>query len=450
VVSSSMNPVGWLREQLETADVDLLREMVRTFAEALMGAEVEAICGAGYGEVSQERVNRRNGYRDREWDTRVGTIDLAIPKLRSGSYFPSWLLEPRRRAEQALVQVIADCYLAGVSTRRVDKLVKQLGIDGISKSQVSELAKSLDEHVAAWRSRPLEGTYPYVWMDALTQKVREGGRVVNVAVVHAVGVNAAGYRETLGIDVVTSEDGAGWTAFLRGLVARGLSGVQLVISDAYGGLKDAIAATLPGASWQRCRTHFMRNLLTKVPKSAHGLVAPLVRMIFEQPDAATAWEQHARVVEQLTGRFDDAADLLADAGPDILAFYAFPKAHHRQLRSNNPLERLNKEIRRRTDVVGIFPNRASVIASSAPCSPSSTTSGRSHAATCQPSPSPPHASASSTAKLPTDRRRMNSLCQPPSDHTQMARMANFSYTTLTDLAPRRDTDLRPGGDTGRT
>jgi len=233
VVSSSMNPVGWLREQLETADVDLLREMVRTFAEALMGAEVEAICGAGYGEVSQERVNRRNGYRDREWDTRVGTIDLAIPKLRSGSYFPSWLLEPRRRAEQALVQVIADCYLAGVSTRRVDKLVKQLGIDGISKSQVSELAKSLDEHVAAWRSRPLEGTYPYVWMDALTQKVREGGRVVNVAVVHAVGVNAAGYRETLGIDVVTSEDGAGWTAFLRGLVARGLSGVQLVISDAH-------------------------------------------------------------------------------------------------------------------------------------------------------------------------------------------------------------------------
>ena len=362
MVSSSMDPAGWLREQLQTADVDLLREMVRTFAEALMSADADTVCGAAYGEVSPERVNRRNGYRERAWDTRVGTIDLAVPKLRTGSYFPSWLLQPRRRAEQALVQVIADCYLAGVSTRRVDKLVKQLGLDGISKSQVSELAKSLDEHVTAWRNRPLDsGPYTYVWMDALTQKVREGGRVVNIAIVHAVGVNADGYRETLGVDAVTSEDGAGWTAFLRGLVARGLSGVQLVISDAHPGLKDAIASTLPGASWQRCRTHFMRNLLTKVPKSAHGFVAPLVRMIFEQPNADAAWEQHARVIEQLTERFNEAADLLADAGPDILAFYTFPKAHHRQLRSNNPLERLNKEIRRRTDVVGIFPNRAAVI-----------------------------------------------------------------------------------------
>lgn len=357
-----MDPAAWLRQQLETADVDLLREMVRALAEALMSADVDSVCGAGYREVSDARVNRRNGYRPRDWDTRVGTIELAVPKLRTGSYFPSWLLEPRRRAEQALVQVVADCYLAGVSTRRVDKLVKQLGLDGISKSQVSELAKSLDETVEAWRNRPLDaGHYNYVWLDALTQKVREGGRVVNVAVVHAVGVNADGYRETLGIDLVTSEDGAGWTAFLRGLVARGLSGVQLVISDAHPGLADAIAASLPGCSWQRCRTHFMRNLLTKVPKSAHGLVAPLVRMVFEQPDATTAWEHHARVVEQLTGRFDAAADLLSEAGSDILAFYTFPKAHHRQLRSNNPLERLNKEIRRRTDVVGIFPNRAAVI-----------------------------------------------------------------------------------------
>jgi putative transposase len=362
VTPASMDPAGWLRQQLETADVDLLREMVRTFAEALMSADVDGVCGADYGVVSDDRVNRRNGYRRREWDTRAGTIELAIPKLRKGSYFPSWLLEPRRRAEQALVQVIADCYLAGVSTRRVDKLVKQLGLDGISKSQVSELAKSLDETVEAWRSRPLDARpYTYVWMDALSMKVREGGRIVNVAVVHAVGVNADGHRETLGIDVITTEDGAGWTAFLRSLVARGLSGVQLVISDAHGGLKDAIAATLPGASWQRCRTHFMRNLLSRVPKSAHGLVAPLVRTIFEQPDADSAWDQHARVVEQLTGRFDAAADLLAEAGPDILAFTVFPKAHHRQLRSNNPLERLNKEIRRRTDVVGIFPNRAAVV-----------------------------------------------------------------------------------------
>jgi putative transposase len=362
VTPASMDPAGWLRQQLENADIDLLREMVRTFAEALMSADVDGVCGADYGTVSDDRVNRRNGYRRRDWDTRAGTIELAIPKLRQGSYFPSWLLEPRRRAEQALVQVIADCYLAGVSTRRVDKLVKQLGLDGISKSQVSELAKTLDEAVEAWRSRPLDaGPYTYVWMDALSMKVREGGRIVNVAVVHAVGVNADGHRETLGIDVITTEDGAGWTAFLRSLVARGLSGVQLVVSDARGGLKDAIAATLPGASWQRCRTHFMRNLLSRVPKSAHGLVAPLVRTIFEQPDAAAAWDQHARVVEQLTGRFDAAAELLAEAGPDILAFTVFPKAHHRQLRSNNPLERLNKEIRRRTDVVGIFPNRAAVV-----------------------------------------------------------------------------------------
>lgn len=336
--------------------------MVVDFANALMSADVDAVCGADYGVVSSERVNRRNGYRTRDWDTRAGTVELSIPKLRTGSYFPSWLLEPRRRSEKALVQVIADCYLAGVSTRRVDKLVKQLGIDGMSKSQVSELAKSLDEIVEGWRNRPLDtGPYPYVWIDALTQRVREGGRIVNVAVVHAIGVNADGYRETLGIDVITVEDGAGWTAFLRGLVARGLSGVKLVISDAHGGLVDAIASTLTGASWQRCRSHFMRNLLAKVPKSAHGLVAPLVRSIFEQPDASSVWAQHARVVEQLEAGFPDAAELLAEAGPDILAFTAFPKAHWRQLRSNNPLERLNKEVRRRTDVVGIFPNRAAII-----------------------------------------------------------------------------------------
>jgi putative transposase len=362
VTPASMDPGAWLRQQLEHADVDLLREMIRSFAEALMSADVDTVCGAEYGAVSDERVNRRNGYRRREWDTRAGTVELSIPKLRQGSYFPSWLLEPRRRAEQALVQVIADCYLAGVSTRRVDKLVKQLGLDGISKSQVSELAKTLDATVEGWRSRPLDASpYTYVWVDALTQKVREGGRIVNVAVVHAVGVNADGHRETLGIDVITTEDGAGWTAFLRELVARGLSGVQLVISDAHAGLKEAVAAVLPGASWQRCRTHFMRNLLSRVPKSAHGLVAPLVRSIFEQPDADSAWAQHARVVEQLVGRFDAAADLLAESADEILAFTCFPKAHWRQLRSNNPLERLNKEIRRRTDVVGIFPNRAAVI-----------------------------------------------------------------------------------------
>ena len=362
VTPTSMDLAGWLRQQLEQASEDQLREMVRTTAQALLSADVDRVCGADYGTVSDERVNSRNGYRMRDWDTRVGTIELAIPKLRKGSYFPDWLLEPRRRAERALVQVIADCYLAGVSTRRVDKLVRQLGLDGISKSQVSELAKSLDEVVEGWRSRPLDaGPYAYVWVDAVTQKVREGGRIVNVAVVHAVGVNAEGRRETLGMDVITTEDGAGWTAFLRSLVARGLTGVQLVISDAHAGLKDAVAAVLPGAVWQRCRTHFMRNLLSRVPKSAHGLVAPLVRSIFDQPDHDSAWAQHGRIVEQLTGRFDDAADLLAEAGHEILAFTCFPKAHWRQLRSNNPLERLNKEVRRRTDVVGIFPNRAAIV-----------------------------------------------------------------------------------------
>jgi putative transposase len=362
VTPTSMDLGTWLRQQLEQASEDQLREMVRTTAQALLSADVDRVCGADYGVVSDDRVNSRNGYRTRDWDTRVGTIELAIPKLRKGSYFPDWLLEPRRRAERALVQVIADCYLAGVSTRRVDKLVKQLGLDGISKSQVSELAKSLDEVVEGWRNRPLDGSpYTYVWVDAVTQKVREGGRIVNVAVVHAVGVNAEGKRETLGMDVITTEDGAGWTAFLRSLVARGLSGVQLVISDAHAGLKDAVAAVLPGAAWQRCRTHFMRNLLSRVPKSAHGLVAPLVRSIFDQPDRASAWAQHARIVEQLTGRFDDAAELLAEAGHEILAFTCFPKTHWRQLRSNNPLERLNKEVRRRTDVVGIFPNRAAIV-----------------------------------------------------------------------------------------
>ncbi|HVW34978.1 MAG TPA: IS256 family transposase [Acidimicrobiia bacterium] len=357
-----MELVPWLRKQLENEDGDLLAEMLKTFANQLMGAEADALCGAGYGERSSERVNSRNGYRNREFDTRVGTIDLAIPKLREGSYYPDWLLQARRRAEKALVAVVAQCYVEGVSTRRVDDIVRAMGIDGISKSQVSLLAKSLDAEVEAFRNRPLDaGPYTYVLVDALTQRVREEGRIVNVACVLATGVNADGRREVLGVDVITTEDGAGWTAFLRNLVARGLSGVKLVVSDAHEGLKAAIAAVLPGASWQRCRTHFARNLLTRVPKSSQSLVATLVRSIFEQPDAATVWEQHARVVDQLAERFPAAAELLIDAGPDLLAFTAFPKEHWKQIRSNNPQERLNKELRRRTDVVGIFPNRAAVI-----------------------------------------------------------------------------------------
>jgi putative transposase len=362
VVEHTMDVSGWLRKQLEEASPDLLRAMVQDFAEALMGAEVEALCGAGYGERSPERVNRRNGYRERPWDTRVGSIELAVPRLREGSYFPDWLLQPRRRAEQALVSVVADAYLAGVSTRRVEKLVQQLGVDRMSKSQVSRLAKSLDQIVEDFRTRPLDGApYPYVTFDALVVKCREGGRTVNVCVVHAVGVNRDGFRESLGLDVVTAEDGAAWLAFLRSLVARGLSGVRLATSDAHPGLVDAIAATLPGASWQRCRTHFMRNLLTRVPKSAQSFVATMVRTIFAQPDATTVHEQHARIVAQLEARFPEAATLLDETAPDLLAFTDFPKEHWRQLWSNNSLERLNKEIRRRSDVVGIFPDRPSVI-----------------------------------------------------------------------------------------
>ena len=362
MVGNRIDALEDFRKQLEGADVDLLREMVKIFCEQLMGADADALCGADYGERSPERVNRRNGYRERPWDTRAGTIALAVPKLREGTYFPEWLLEPRRRAERAFVQVVTECYVRGVSTRRVEGLVRHLGIERISKSRVSEMAKELDVQVEAFRTRPLDrGPYTYLWLDALTQKVREGGRIVNVACVVATAVSAEGTREILDLDIHTTEDGAGWTAFLRGLIARGLSGVRLVISDAPPGLVDAIASVLPGASWQRCRTHFVRNLLTKVPKAAQPFVASAVRSIFDQPDASTTRAQHARVLDQLAERFPDAADLLEQAGPDILAFSAFPEAHWRQIRSNNPQERLNKEIRRRTDVVGIFPNRAAVI-----------------------------------------------------------------------------------------
>jgi putative transposase len=357
-----MAGVEALHKLLESAAPDVLREILTEAVTKLMGLEVDALCGAGYGERSAERVNARNGYRSRAWDTRLGTIDLALPKLRQGTYFPGWLLEPRRRAERALVAVVAESYVLGVSTRKVEDLVQTLGIARLSKSQVSELAKSLDGMVASFRERPLDGgPYPYVWLDAVALRCREGGRTVHVAALIAVGVNAEGKREVLGLEVVTGEDGAGWLAFVRGLVARGLGGVQLAISDAHPGLRTALAATLPGAAWQRCRTHFMRNLLTKVPKSAQGLVATLVRTIFAQPDAELTRAQHARVVEQLEPRWPDAARLLADAVEDLLAFTASPKEHWRQIWSNNPQERLNRELKRRTDVVGIFPNRDAVV-----------------------------------------------------------------------------------------
>ena len=361
-VPNTMDRLAWLRKHLEEDGSDLVREMLKAFAEQLMAAEAQGLCGAGYGEVCEGRVNARNGFRRRPFDTRVGTIELAIPKLRSGTYYPEWLLNPRRRAEQALTQVIAQCYVEGVSTRKVDDIVKAMGIDGMSKSQVSALAKSLDATVEAFRTRPLDaGPYTYLWLDALTQKVREGGRIVNVACVVATAVNANGNREILGVDLITAEDGAGWLAFLRSLVARGLSGVALVVSDAHEGLKGAIEATLDGATWQRCRAHAMRNLLTRVPKTSQAMFATLVRTIFEQPDAEQVWAQQVRVIEQLEPRFPEATALLVEMVPDLLAFSSFPKEHWRQIWSNNPQERLNKELRRRTDVVGIFPNRSAVI-----------------------------------------------------------------------------------------
>jgi putative transposase len=348
-------------QTLASASPDVLREMIRAFAQRMMDAEVETVCGAGYGEVSAQRVNSRNGYRPREWDTRAGTVELAIPKLRQGSYFPSFL-EHRRRSERALASVVATSYLLGVSTRRVEKLAASLGVTGLSKSQVSLMAAELDDVVEGFRNRRLDaGPYTFVWTGALTQKVREGGRTVTVHCLVATGVNAGGCREILGVDVTSSEDGAGWLAFLRGLVARGLSGVAMVISDDHAGLVNAIASVLPGASWQRCRTHYHRNLLTRVPKSAQPWVPALVGTIFEQPDAESVRAQHAQVVAALEAKLPQAAAHLDEARDDILAFTAFPRAIWRQIWSSNPQERLNKENRRRTDVVGIFPNRGAII-----------------------------------------------------------------------------------------
>jgi putative transposase len=360
VAKHSVDVAELLRKQAPDADLDFLREALGVLMQAIMEAEVVSKTGADYGERSPERVTQRNGYRQRPWDTRVGTLDLRIPKVREGSYFPS-LLEPRRRSERALLAVVQQAYVEGVSTRRVEDLVQALGCEGISKSQVSRICQELDGVVEGFLGRPLDGgPYPYLWLDALTQKVREDGRIANVSVVVATAVNAEGKREVLGMDVGTSEDGAFWLAFLRSLVARGLSGVQLVTSDAHQGLKDAIATVFAGASWQRCRTHFMTNLLSKVPRRAQPWVATMVRTIYQQPSPEEVSAQHQRMVGMLDERFPQAATLLEEAGPDILAFASFPLAHWKQIWSNNPQERLNKEIRRRTDVVGIFPNRPAV------------------------------------------------------------------------------------------
>jgi transposase-like protein len=360
--TTSIDPSLFLHEQLAQASPDLMRELLGTFINALLSAQADSVCGAEYGTRSPDRTNSRNGYRHRDLDTRAGTIDVAVPKLREGTFFPDWLLERHRRAEAALTTVVATCYLLGVSTRRMDKLVRTLGITGLSKSQVSVMAKDLDEQVAAFRTRPLsDGPYTFVAADALTMKVREDRRVVKVAVMVATGVNADGYREVLGIHTATTESAAGWLSFFRDLTARGLSGVAMVTSDAHAGLVEAIGATLPAASWQRCRTHYAANLMAATPKSQWGWVKALLHSVYDQPDAEAVNAQFDRVLEGLYEKLPKVAEHLELARADILAFTVFPKEIWRQIWSNNPNERLNREIRRRTDVVGIFPNRDAVI-----------------------------------------------------------------------------------------
>jgi len=363
----SLNPARLLDQALSDASPDLMRQLLSTVINALLSAEADTVCGAEYGQASPDRVTQRNGYRHRELDTRTGTIDVAIPKLREGTYFPEWLLERRKRAEAALISVVATCYLLGVSTRRVDKLVQTLGITSLSKSQVSRMAADLDEQVTAFRTRPLGESGPFTFLaaDALTMKVRENGRVVNAVVLVATGVNADGHREILGLKVATSETGAAWNAFFADLVARGLTGepegVLLVTSDAHAGLVEAIAANLPGAAWQRCRTHYAMNLMSVCPKSSWGWVKALLHSVYDQPDAEAVHAQYDRVLDALADKLPNVHDHLDHARADVLAFTAFPREVWRQIWSNNPNERLNREIRRRTDVVGIFPDRDSVV-----------------------------------------------------------------------------------------
>jgi putative transposase len=340
------------------ADSDLLREMIQYVAQRMMDMDVESLCAVAYAERSPERLNSRNGYRERLWETRAGSVDLKIPKLRKGSYFPGFL-EPRRTAEKALAAVIQEAYVHGVSTRSVDELVKAMGMSGISKSQVSRLCAEIDERVNAFLNRPIEGDWPYLWIDATYLKVREAGRIVSVAVIIAVAVNTDGMREVLGMAIGPSEAEPFWTSFLRSLTHRGLRGVKLVISDAHVGIKAAVAKVLK-STWQRCRVHFLRNALAHAGKGQRQMVLALINTVFAQDNQQEAIKQWRAVADQLRGNFPKLAVLMDDAESDVLAFMTFPKAHRVQIHSTNPLERLNAEIKRRTDVVGIFPNEAAI------------------------------------------------------------------------------------------
>ena len=350
----------YLRNVGAEGERDFLREAAELVVRLLMDAEVSEQIGAERYERSETREAQRNGYRDRNWETRLGDVRVRIPKLRQGTYYPSFL-EPRRRAERALMAVIQSAYVQGVSTRKVDHLVQALGLSGVDKSKVSRICKELDEAVTAFRERPLEVAYPYLWLDALYLKVRQNHRIVNMAVVIAVGVRETGEREILAIDIGASEDEAFWRAFLRGMVQRGLRGVELVISDGNEGLRTAIAAVLAGAGWQRCRVHLMRNVLSHVPKGDKSLVSMALRMIFSQPNQKAARQQLAEVVAGMEAHWPKAAQVLEAGEDDVLMYMSFPPDHWSRIYSTNPLERVNREVKRRTDVVGIFPDRGSVL-----------------------------------------------------------------------------------------